>query len=634
MTEKVPEERPREERSDQPSAPARPAKAEEAPSLPPMPVISPLLSRRLGARVLDPDTAVLAPGQPTPLPTVYVSDTLLVRDVRDDAHEAAHDGRVEQLAEYASRLPEPLSLEVVGEPVTIPGRGLQKDSLGAGAHVTVTRVRLARDPDRAGKPPDAWRFLQNALTEPSERAAHLYDKLGLGRLPDPPEEGAAAKTDAEKRRDEQRRERRKRRDRRARSMAGGVNVEHVLTAGGGVWGGGGGVWGGGGGVWGGGGGVWGGGGGVWGGGGLLAEYGTPGIGGRTPVVWSAPDPRKGVKPPADAPVVAVLDTGLGQHPWFPDEHKDASAETCSGDCPGAHRRVTHDGAPIGVWKDSSRDPENTGVVFDDVNGLVDVLCGHGTFIAGLIRQRCPQAVILSVPVMASDGAALEDDVVTALSLLLARHRAAGDAPGTITHGRLDVVNLSLGYYHETPDDADDTALHDLLQEFADEGVVVVACAGNDATRARFFPAGFAAPGHDGIVGVGATNPDDRSVALFSNVGDWVTAHAPGAGVVSTVPTTLSGSLASVIRFEGTGPGPRSSVDFDDFRSGFAVWSGTSFASPWIAGEIAAEVVRVGAPAEKKAPAVRGGSRARSAATKVIKDAHDARFGEKKKEEEK
>ena len=164
-------------------------------------------------------------------------------------------------------------------------------------------------------------------------------------------------------------------------------------------------------------------------------------------------------PVTDPPVVAVLDTGLGQHPWFPDEAEGATAESCTGVCPGAHRRVTFGGQPVGVWKEPSRDPENTGVIIDDVNGLVDVLCGHGTFISGVIRQRCPEAVILEVPIMASDGAALEDDVVTALSLLLERHRAAKAAPGTITHGVLDVLNLSLGYYHETPDEADDTALY-------------------------------------------------------------------------------------------------------------------------------------------------------------------------------
>ena len=600
-----PEQPPRKSAAGSTPKPAAASSAEEPSYLPPVPVISPLLARRLGARVLDPDTAVLAPGQPAPLPTVYVSDTLLVRDVADDApDDEARPGRVGQLVEWAGTLPEPLAVEVVGDPVAIPNRGCGADSLGPNAQVTVTRIRLARDPDRAGKAPDAWRFLQNALTEPSDRAAYLYDKVGLGRLPDPPE--GHEPSPAEQRR-------RERRDRRGRSMAGGVTVEHVLTAGGGVWGGGGGVWGGGG-------GVWGGGGGVWGGGGLLAEYGTPGIGGRTPVVWSAPDPRTGVATTEHTPVVAVLDTGLGRHHWFPEEDEHASAEDCTGPCPGAHRRVTLDGEPIGVWKEPSRDPENTGVVFDDVNGLVDVLCGHGTFIAGVVRQRCPEAVILSVPVMASDGAALEDDVVTALSRLLERHRAAKAAPGTITHGVLDVVNLSLGYYHETPEDADDTALHDLLQDFADEGVVVVACAGNDATRARFFPAAFAVPGKDGIVGVGATNPDDRSVALFSNVGDWVTAHAPGAGIVSTVPTTLSGSMNPTIRVDSVGPGPRAGVDFDDFRSGFAVWSGTSFASPWIAGEIAAEIVR-------GSTAVAGtASRARSAAVSVVARALHDRFG--------
>lgn len=584
----------------------------EPSSYPPVPVLSPMLARRLNARVLDPETAVLAPGQPTPLPTVYISDTLLIRDVADTTLDADLGGsRVDELVEYAGRLTEPLTVEVIGGPVALPDRSGAADSLGAGAQVTLTRIRLARNPDRAGKAPDAWRFLQNAMTEPSERAALLYDKLGLGRLPEAPEgeTGAAAKA------------RRARRDRRGRSLAGGMTMEHLLTAGGGVWGGGGGVWGGGGGVWGGGGGVWGGGGGVWGGGGMLAEYGSPGIGGRTPVVWSAPDPRAGIDTSVEQPVVAVLDTGLGQHPWFPDEDPDATAESCTGVCTGAHRRVTLGAEPIGVWNEPSRDPENTGVVFDDVNGLVDVLCGHGTFIAGVIRQRCPEAVILSVPVMASDGAALEDDIVQALSLLLERHRAAKAAPGTIRHGVVDVVNLSLGYYHETPDEADDTALHDLLQEFLDEGVVVVACAGNDSTRARFFPAAFAEAGRSGLIGVGATNPDDRSVALFSNVGEWVTAHAPGAGIVSTVPTTLTGSLHPMLSVDGVGPGRRSSVDFDDFRSGFALWSGTSFASPWIAGEIAAEILRSGSTVSGVDT-----SRALTAAGTVVSRAHDERFG--------
>ena len=61
----------------------------EPSSYPPVPVLSPMLARRLNARVLDPETAVLAPGQPTPLPTVYISDTLLIRDVADPTDPGA-----------------------------------------------------------------------------------------------------------------------------------------------------------------------------------------------------------------------------------------------------------------------------------------------------------------------------------------------------------------------------------------------------------------------------------------------------------------------------------------------------------------------------------------------------------------
>ncbi|MGL5853581.1 MAG: hypothetical protein ACRCZD_22580, partial [Phycicoccus sp.] len=60
-----------------------------------------------------------------------------------------------------------------------------------------------------------------------------------------------------------------------------------------------------------------------------------------------------------------------------------------------------------------------------------------------------------------------------------------------------------------------------------------------------------------------------------------------------VPVELTGSRQAAIVSRRTDPVDRATFDWDDYSSGFAIWSGTSFAAPWIAGEIAAEIVRAG-----------------------------------------
>ena len=303
--------------------------------------------------------------------------------------------------------------------------------------------------------------------------------------------------------------------------------------------------------------------------------------------------------------MAVLDTGLGRHPWFPTRTGDQTAETCA-DRQVPRRAPAGDlrGRRIGVWKEPSRDPENTGVIIDDVNGLVDVLCGHGTFIAGIIRQRCPEAVILAVPVMASDGAALEDDIVTALSLLLERHRAAKAAPGTITHGVLDVLNLSFGYYHETPGSFDDeSALMRVLRALSAAGVAVVAAAGNSSSDLEFYPAAFSGRNDFDIqlVSVGSKNPDRMVVSLYSNTGSWVRTYRPGTAVVSTLPETFNASSRQQVLRLGTTNPARGLVDDDDFSTGFGVWSGTSFAAPAFAADVAQQLATAADPAARSVP---------------------------------
>jgi subtilisin family serine protease len=252
--------------------------------------------------------------------------------------------------------------------------------------------------------------------------------------------------------------------------------------------------------------------------------------------------------------------------------------------------------PIGIPTDPATDPEYIGVVTDPLNGSVDRQAGHGTFIAGIVRQHCPQAHLLAIPVMPADGAVAEQDIHTALALLLQRHLDAlrtGNAQEVV-----DVLSLSLGYYHESPEDAlSDGPLRRLIEAYAANGVAVVLAAGNDGTRMPFFPAAFAAEatapvdpaGAVPITSVGALNPDGTTVALFSNNGDWVTTHRRGAAVVSTVPTSLQGGRQASVRVERHDPGTRSTIDPDDYSSGFAIWSGTSFAAPVVAGQLAAAI---------------------------------------------
>src|ERR1700709_2152362 len=91
---------------------------------------------------------------------------------------------------------------------------------------------------------------------------------------------------------------------------------------------------------------------------------------------------------------------------------------------------------------------------------------------------------------------------------------------------VDVISLSLGYYHELPADfAYDQLLIQTLRALGEHGVAVVAAAGNDPPPRPFYPAGF--PPHAGgqlqaehgrlpVVSVGALNPDLSTIALFSN----------------------------------------------------------------------------------------------------------------------
>lgn len=187
----------------------------------------------------------------------------------------------------------------------------------------------------------------------------------------------------------------------------------------------------------------------------------------------------------------------------------------------------------------------------DLDSELDAQAGHGTFVAGVVLQHAPSARIRAMRVLGSDGVCDELAMLCALRWLA-------------DWGRADVVNLSAGCC--TYDDRPSPLLARAVARLS-RAAVVVACAGNAATDRPFWPAALAQ-----AIAVAALDGGER--ARFSNYGRWVDACAPGVNVVSCH-----------VRFDGPRP-PVDGVDPDLF-TGYATWSGTSFAAPRVAGLIAA-----------------------------------------------
>jgi hypothetical protein len=312
------------------------------------------------------------------------------------------------------------------------------------------------------------------------------------------------------------------------------------------------------------------------------------------------------------PVVAVLDTGVREHPWL-DVLKDSSA-------PGGYATVA-DGFVavdqgmqdiIQLQEQLSAGagaqpgplitfPWDTPVRAEPLVGELDTHTGHGSFIAGIVRQVAPDARVLAIRIMHSDGIVYEGDLTCALSLIAGRVAAAqnGDMSQMV-----DVVSLSLGYFIETTaDEAYSSGLWQVIDILLGLGVAVTAAAGNYATSRRFYPAAFAglppAPGRAPLISVAALNPNG-SKALFSDGGSWIRAWAPGAAMISTFPADVNGSRdpqvsmrahpANTLPAGVSLPGEREALDPDDFSAGFAIWSGTSFSAPLLAAHIASELL--------------------------------------------
>lgn len=328
-------------------------------------------------------------------------------------------------------------------------------------------------------------------------------------------------------------------------------------------------------------------------------------GARNPVRVFAPQPKRvddpATLPAGRRPVVAVLDTGIGDHPWLtlapdPDPVVEVSIDfqTLLTDQEAAIAVASGAPVPPALTPFEERD------VIQPLLGLTDAVAGHGTFVSGLVFQNCPDARILSLRVLHTDGVGSDASVLLALEWLADRHKRALDEKRP--EDLVDVVSLSLGFYPEASNEVIGTRLAQAVKKLTDLGVSVVAAAGNDATTRPFVPAAMALnadgsnSGNELLVAVGALNASGRTVAAFSNEGDWVTCWAPGNAVISTVPRWEGAESPDVVVPDPDDPSKdlrrlRTGPDNDDLRTGFAVWAGTSFATPVVAGILAGHLAR-------------------------------------------
>ena len=210
------------------------------------------------------------------------------------------------------------------------------------------------------------------------------------------------------------------------------------------------------------------------------------------------------------------------------------------------------------------DPANG--VDDDQNGFVDDVhgadfvdedsnptddAGHGTHVAGIIGAKGNNSIgvagvnwdakIMALKFLDADGQGNTAD-------------AANSIDYAVSHGAR-VINASWG------GPAFSQALYQAVRRAGDKGVVFVAASGNDGENADAkpdFPAAFDLPN---VISVAATDSGD-DLADFSNYGAVsVDVAAPGDDIESTVPDNIE-------------------------DSGYASFSGTSMAAPFVAGAAA------------------------------------------------
>ena len=200
------------------------------------------------------------------------------------------------------------------------------------------------------------------------------------------------------------------------------------------------------------------------------------------------------------------------------------------------------------------------------DGSITADQGHGTFVAGCLRAAAPGAaahVIRTATLDRGIGGAFESELAGRLVTDLAG--AAAD---------IVVFSFAGNSRNELPMIAFEVAYETSLRYRKD--LVIVAPAGNDGVAQPFWPGAF-----PWVLSVGALAENWRDRASYSNSGPTVDVYAPGSRIVNAYATgdyvcAWPPNVGQRRRFDGS-----------------AIWSGTSFSAPLVAGLLASRMSTTG-----------------------------------------
>mgnify|MGYP003835627203 FL=1 len=194
--------------------------------------------------------------------------------------------------------------------------------------------------------------------------------------------------------------------------------------------------------------------------------------------------------------------------------------------------------------------------------------GHGTFVAGVVRQAAPGVRVDPESALDANGIGDEESLIAAIGRL---------------GQQVSVINLSLGYF--TQHDQPPLPLANALAALP-KTTKVVAAAGNAGTSRPSWPAAL-----PGVLAVAALDATDGVPvpADYSNYGSWVDASAYGDRTSTYVDGEMVLPGQPVLHF-----------------GGFAAWAGTSFATGHVSGRLAALMTSAGLDAAAAAAVLTAG----------------------------